>query len=375
MSVLLDPSTYIRRLLVAEDVHELSYTQEIIARAGLPLEIIPAGHSPMNVGGEYPHNLHEGKRHLYLCNNKGHYFKPCPATNEYECCDYQVLNIGTQCPIDCVYCILQAYLKSPYITAFVNIDKMFEELDTALRREPDRFFRIGTGEFTDSLALERITGLSGKLISFLSGYDNVILELKTKSGFISPLENIDHHGRTILSWSLNSPEIIVHEEIRAASLQQRLDAAKRAVELGYHLSFHFDPIIYHERWREGYGKTIDMLFAAVPKESIVWISLGALRYLPSLKSIATSRFPKSHVFYHEFITGLDGKQRYFRGEREELYRFMVSALQKKMDPGTCLYFCMESNEIWSEIFGFTPQDKGGISTMLDDAALKAIGKY
>ncbi|MCF6238923.1 MAG: DNA photolyase, partial [Candidatus Marinimicrobia bacterium] len=139
--------------------------------------------------GDYPANLTGGKRHLFLCRNRGSFFKPCPGTREYRCCGYHVLNIGMNCPMDCVYCILQAYLNNPWLSVFVNIDDMFAELDQALRAEPDRIFRIGTGEFTDSLALDSLTGLSSSLVEFIKKYPHAFLALKTKSAVIANLRD------------------------------------------------------------------------------------------------------------------------------------------------------------------------------------------
>ena len=70
--------------------------------------------------------------------------------------------------MDCVYCILQAYLNNPWLSFFVNIEDLFVELEVALGREPERFFRIGTGEFTDSLALDSLTHLSPRLVRFIA---------------------------------------------------------------------------------------------------------------------------------------------------------------------------------------------------------------
>ncbi|MDH3359970.1 MAG: DNA photolyase, partial [Desulfobulbaceae bacterium] len=304
-----DPSRFINQISVEEDCLDLPYTQEILSRAeGLPVTVIPARSQPTPTG-PYPESLKDGKRHLLLAKNLGRFFKPCPATREYRCCDYQVLNIGMNCPMDCVYCILQAYLNNPHLSFFVNINDMLAEIKTALANEPDRFFRIGTGEFTDSLAIDRLTGLSRIMVEFMADKKQAVLELKTKSAVIGHLENLEHKGRTVVAWSLNSPAIMEREEIRTASLTQRLAAAAQCADWGYKLAFHFDPIIYHPGWQEGYSKTIKQLYATVPKEAIVWISMGALRFLPQLKNIADNRFPKSRFFYEEFVTGLDNKSR------------------------------------------------------------------
>ncbi|MCL2790273.1 MAG: DNA photolyase [Desulfobulbus sp.] len=362
-----DPAHFVTRLHVAEDCLDLLYTREIIARANLPVTVVGARDTPA-MDGDYPANLTAGKRHLLLCRNRGAFFKPCPGTREYRCCDYQVLNIGMNCPMDCVYCILQAYLNNPWLSFFVNVEDLFAELDQALAAEPNRFFRIGTGEFTDSLALDSLTRLSPRLVTYMAGQNNAVLELKTKSVNIANLEGLDHRGRTIVAWSLNSPPVMAREEIRTAALEERLRAAARCAAWGYSLAFHFDPIILHPGWQDGYSFTIDRLFAAVPAESIAWISLGALRYLPPLKQIAAARFPASRFFYQEFIDGLDGKRRYIRPQRVGMYRLILDGLRRRAHPRTCLYFCMENDAIWQEVFGFVPADHGGLPAMLDRAA-------
>jgi spore photoproduct lyase len=359
-----DPARFVTHLHVAKDCLDLPYTQEIIARANLPVTVVGERGVP-EIEGDYPYNLSAGKRHLLLCRNRGAFFKPCPGTREYRCCDYQVLNIGMNCPMDCVYCILQAYLNNPWLSFFVNVEDLFAELDLALDAEPERFFRIGTGEFTDSLALDSLTHLSPLLVNSMAKRSNAVLELKTKSVNIANLEGLDHRGRTIVAWSLNSPPIMAREEIRTATLEERLQAAARCAGWGYKLAFHFDPIILHEGWQEGYRQTIGRLFAEVPAASIAWISMGALRYLPSLKKIAVERFPASRFFYQEFIDGLDGKRRYFRTQRVAMYRFILDELRKYVDPRTCIYFCMENDTIWQEVFGFVPEDRGGLPAMLD----------
>jgi len=361
-----DPTCHISMIHVEPDCVDHPVTKEILSRAqSIPVEIISGDNNRIENLGFYPKSLTAGKRHLVLSRNRGRFFKPCPGTREYICCDYQVLNIGMNCPMDCVYCILQAYLNNPYLSFFVNIEDLLKELTEAFNQSPDHFWRIGTGEFTDSLALDNLTGLSRVLVQFMRDKNSAVLELKTKTAVVENLKDLDHGGRTIVAWSLNSPVIVAREELRTASLDQRLAAAARCVSWGYKVAFHFDPIIYHPDWQDGYAETVEKLFAAVPKEKIAWISMGCLRYLPSLKKIAEQRFPYSRFFHEEFIEGLDGKARYFRALRVEMYQFIYRQLQQFVDPGTCIYLCMENNDIWQEVFGYTPGDRGGLPGMLD----------
>ena len=363
-----DPARHVRTIFVEESCLELTYTREILSRAK------HADIRPIKDQGQpkfalpYPHSLNQGKQQLLLCRNRGHFFKPCPGTREYRCCDYQVLNIGMNCPMDCAYCILQAYLNNPFLTFFVNVEDLLAELDLALTGT-NQFWRIGTGEFTDSMALDTLTGLSRILVEYMGDKPGAILELKTKSAVVDQLKGLKHGGRTIMAWSLNSGPIMAGEEFRTASLDERLEAAARCASWGYKLAFHFDPIIYHNGWKQGYTETINRLFDMVPPEKIVWISMGALRFLPALRPIALTRFPKSRFFHEEFFAGLDGKYRYFRSLRVEMYRHILNCLKRKAFADTCIYLCMESDEIWRES-GFAEGESVNLPEALDLATKK-----
>jgi spore photoproduct lyase len=311
---------------------------------------------------------------LELVAFRGRFLKSCPGTREYSCCEYKILHFGMQCTLGCTYCILQAYLNQPNLRLFANTSRLFEELQEELQAHPRRLYRIGTGEFTDSLLLDPWTGFSTLLVPFFARQSNTVLELKTKTEFIDNLQGLEHGGRTIVAWSLNAETVIRQEEPHAASLDERLQAARRCADWGYWLAFHFDPMIEHPGWQEGYGQVLERLFAAVDPERIVWISLGAFRFMPELKAVIASHHPQSRIIYGEFIRGLDGKMRYFRDIRVELYRFMVERI-RRVDPNLCVYLCMEGRDLWRESFGFSPEEKGGLPSMLDRAVRERMAAF
>jgi spore photoproduct lyase len=303
---------------------------------------------------------------------QGRFLKSCPGTRHYHCCGYRILHFGTQCTLDCTYCILQAYLNQPNLRLFGNTGEMLRELSGELENNPASLYRIGTGEFTDSLLLDPFTGLSRTLVPFFAGMPNAVLELKTKTDFVQNLEDLDHNGHTIVAWSLNSEFVRQREEPLAATLDERFEAARFCAGKGYFLAFHFDPIIDYPGWRAGYGEVLERLFGAVDPARIVWMSLGGFRFMPDLKGVIRARHPKSRIPCGEFIRGLDGKMRYFRDIRVEFYEFMVERI-RKADPDICVYLCMEGDDIWRESFGFSPDERGGLGAMLDDAARRRMG--
>ena len=313
-----------------------------------------------------------GKRVLFLTRNKGSFLRKCPGTKSYICCGYQILHIGTYCTMDCAYCILQAYFHPPFLQYFVNQERLFEELHSVFQSERPHFHRIGTGEFTDSMIWEAWTELSRALVPCFAQQDRVVLELKTKSTAVENLRGLEHNKKTIVAWSLNPPAMIRSQERGTASVRARLRAAAQCEAWGYPLAFHFDPLILYEGWEKDYRRLVRELFASVSAQNIVWISLGSFRFMPSLKPIIQRRFKKSRIIYGEFIPGVDGKMRYFKPLRIQLYRKMVAWI-RELAPDVMLYFCMEDEEVWERALGFVPEDRGGLSRMLDESAARHCG--
>jgi spore photoproduct lyase len=50
-----------------------------------------------------------------------------------------------------------------------------------------------------------------------------------------------------------------------------------------------------------------------------------------------------------------------------MYQFIHDELRKFADPRTCIYFCMENDTVWQDVFGFIPEEQGGLPAMLDRA--------
>ncbi|MFO7557845.1 MAG: hypothetical protein R6X10_03360 [Desulfobacterales bacterium] len=175
--------------------------------------------------------------------------------------------------------------------------------------------------------------------------------------------------KTITSWSLNSEAVIDSEERYTASLSARLHAAAQCESLGYPLAFHFDPLVIYDGCEKAYLKVIEKMFNCVSPERIVWISLGSFRFIPSLKPIIQKRFPESTIIYGEFISGLDGKMRYFKPLRINLYKKIVSFI-REISPDVLIYLCMEDDEVWKKSLGFVPSEKGGLPRMLDESAIR-----
>ena len=307
---------------------------------------------------EYQKNteyVHEAKDTLLIYPYKGRFLHACPGSDGMACCHYFVINFGVNCSFDCSYCYLQTYLNVPLLTLFSNVDDLLEQVREKIERNPHFSWRIGTGEYTDSLALDHLTELSGSLIPFFSRFPNVTLELKTKSSNISGVLRQKPSESVVVSWSL-SPERVAREVERlTAPTSERLRSASTLAKKGFHVGFHIDPIIYYDGWEADYQELIKNLFDEVPSGSIRWISMGTFRYSPGLKNIIRARYPDEQLTRPEMFPAEDGKMRYFAPQRALMYRKIKNWIEEE-DKDLFTYLCMENKSMWRRVYDFIPQN-------------------
>ena len=320
----------------------------------------------------YPDLVSQGKGLLFVMKFKGKFFRKCPGTKNYFCCGYKIFHFAEGCPLDCSYCILQCYFNRPGIKLWANVfEDGFKELKEVLlsAKAEKRILRIGTGEFADSMALEKFCGVSEKLVEFWKEVNPfAVLELKTKV-YVNEdyFKRLPSDPRIIFAWSVNPEEISKKEEHKAPSVFKRLESAELALKYGFTVAFHFDPIVYYPQAKENYPALLEHILKRFPHEKIAWISLGTLRYPPELKEIAEKRFPQTKIYSFEFVKGLDGKKRYFIDLRNELYKSLAKVI-KDLGKDVTFYFCMERKRSWQEVLGKSVNSSEDVAGLLDRVA-------
>lgn len=288
-----------------------------------------------------------GKDELFIVKESYDILKPCPCTKNVVCCGYYIFNLGFGCPYDCSYCYLQHYTNFPGIIVPANINEILEKLKLLLKKVKIPMRRIGTGEFTDSLAMDEITEYTKYILPFFNNTE-YILELKTKSVNIKNVLKFKPSKNVVIAWSLNPQKIIDSDEYFTPSLEERLKAAKEIIEAGFKAGFHFDPVIYYDGWEKDYKETIELMYRYTGN-NIVWISIGTLRFHRTLKPIIEMRFPESRILDGELlIHPVDKKMRYPDFIRQEIYSKMLKWI-RKYDKKVIVYLCMEPLPMWDKI--------------------------
>ena len=115
-----------------------------------------------------------------------------------------------------------------------------------------------------------------------------------------------------------------------------------------------------------------LIFSRIDPHSVIWISLGGLRFVPALVPKIKEIFPQSKIICGELFPGRDGKLRYLQKIRVELYSKLI-ALIKKFAPQTFIYLCMETPEVWTKVFGWSPQNNSHLAHLFAERCKAIMG--
>lgn len=325
--------------------------------AGVPVDVID-GPPPLAAPADQAALMTLAKKHLYLTAQKGRFVRDCPGASSRNaegrlCCGYVIIDTVSNCNYDCTYCYLQSYINTPYLTVYADVERLFEEIEAFLHTRPHQLVRMGSGEFSDSLSLDPLTGFSGLLVPFIRQFPNVLFELKTKSDLVEGLLEEEPRGRVMVSWSINPQAVVQREEHKTAPLAARLRAARRCLRAGYKIGLHFDPLLHFPGWENVYEPFVEQVFRAIHARDVTTLSMGSLRFAPDLKDVVRARFPRSRLMTAELFPSEDGKMRYFRPLRADMYAKMWGWI-RRCAPEAPLYLCMETQTLWQQTFGHAP---------------------
>jgi spore photoproduct lyase len=300
--------------------------------------------------------------------HKGPFIKHCPCSPGAVSCGYFNLNLHTGCPYDCTYCILQDYLEDKTQAVFyTNVGDLEAELREFSRNR--KHIRIGTGELTDSLAFEGKVHYAARILKLAEEYPRIVFEFKTKSDRIGPILAARRPLKNVVvSWSMNPQPIIETEERKTPGLRQRLEALAAVQKKGFLVGIHFDPLLIFPGWKARYLELIRAIRLVIDPSRVAWWSLGALRFPPSLKR-HIFRHRQSILFAGELVPGFDGKYRYFKPLRRELFSHVRRTISSQVSSGIPVYLCMEDDEMWREILPSLPPDEKRLNRFLYDSVM------
>jgi len=293
---------------------------------------------------------------------RGNVVRDCPGTRNHICCGYKTIDLVEGCILSCSYCILKAYINAPDIKITKDIDPILSQINEAIEAEKTHILRFGTGELSDSLALDRRYDLNRPLVEFFGQKKKALLELKSKWAYFDHLREC-LNPYTVISFSVAPQRIIGQEEVRTSPLYKRLKAARRAQDAGCFVGLHLDPIIIYPGFEKDYHYLIDDIGRILDLKRVIWVSLGLLRFPPRLMDRFIEEGRKN-LLHGEFIRGEDGKYRYLKAERIRVYE-MLYRLLKSREADLFIYLCMEREDVWKSVTNITLAKNDDLAGLFD----------
>jgi spore photoproduct lyase len=305
---------------------------------------------------------------IVLMRRRGAFVKDFPRTPNAPPCGEKYIVTAMNCPYSCSYCYLHSYLGHRSIVIFTDTERMKEEAAEAIARDAPRI--MTTGEMSDSLALDRLTGTTLDLLPLFRESDT-LLEARTKSDAVDHLlaaalgppgaadANDPRHraggsetrggplDSLLVTWTLGPEEMIANEEPGTAPLAARLAAIGRLAGTGARIGVRFDPIIPAYAGIDLYRRVMDGLKAAIATNDLYRFELGILRFPPGLIERVRERTPRSPILRGEFLRDGEGKLRLYRPARISLYRDMAALIRERF-PRSPIELSMESRDVWED---------------------------
>ena len=253
------------------------------------------------------------------------------------------------CPYGCKYCYLAGtpgVWYSPTVKIYVNLGQIISSIDhTASRLARPVAFYIG--KLQDGLALDPLTAYSTVLVPFFARHPYARQIILTKSAHVERLLGLDHSGHTILSWSLNPPEIAREFEENAPSVEDRLRAMRRCNERGYPLRAVIMPIIPVPGWPEIYARFVTDLLEQVPLQRL---TLGGICSYKNALSLMERKLGKANIISRNMgrAKSADGRIRYSSRLRVAMYQVLIRAA-RRVNPRIELALCLEELAAWKAL--------------------------
>jgi spore photoproduct lyase len=245
------------------------------------------------------------------------------------CPNYWHFSTSGFCPYDCKYCYLAGtpgVRFSPTVKIFLNLDEIIGQIERTARRltGPTAFY---LGKLQDALALDPLTGYSRRLVPFFARHPIARQILLTKSAEVDNLLGVNHRGKTVLSWSLNPPEVTDRFEANTPTPQERVDAMCKCAGARYPVRAVIMPIIPIKGWHDAYAGFLDQLLSAV---SLQRITLGGICSYPNAQRLMEAKMGTDQAVtksLHRTRPSSDGRRRYPFGLRQRVYAHMIDVIR------------------------------------------------
>ena len=262
-------------------------------------------------------------QNLILASNKPNMiYEGAVVCEDFENDNFYYTSSIINCVYDCEYCYLQGVYSSGNIVIFVDIEKVFEEVEELYNKLKSLYLCVSYD--TDLLAIENICSFSEKWYHFIKDKKDLKIELRTKSANIDKFLNLDVLDNFIIAFTLSPKEIALKNEKYTASFKNRVKAIKELQNKGWKVRICIDPLIYTDDFEKNYSEMIEYLFSEIDKNKVIDVSIGVFRTSKEYLKKMRNQNKKSEILYYPFEC-IDGVYTY----SDKLKSYMIDFIKEK----------------------------------------------
>lgn len=255
------------------------------------------------------------------------------------------LHLSFGCPHKCFYCGCTGVMS-----AMANLDEYRGKLHELVEKNPWELCWLYDDD-SEALALEPEYGGMKMLAEYFGTTPDRYLTVHTKSANVDFLEDLDHRGHTILTWSLTGRTQSKLMEAVAGTLEERIEAAAKAGAWGYTVRFKFKPIVPVVNWREELAEMIRLVFERTRPDNLTMFTLAWMGYQDLLNSADTSLIDPWALREAEAAVeelGSSSVRPFPHHVRKTIYEFALDEI-RKYDREIPVAISTESPEMWRDL--------------------------
>jgi len=247
-------------------------------------------------------------------------------------------------------------------TIMLNVEEFLERADRLVAETPwQKTFRYDVEQ--DVLAIEPEYGACALLVDDFARRKDQYLVLFSKSANVDFLLPLEHRGHTIMLWTLTTHSVSRRLEPCTATMEERLEAARKCQEAGYPVRFKFKPLIPIRGWQDETTDMLEQLFRQVTPDNLSFemvffdtmeemdAAFGLDNLDPDFVNAAwaTQRQPEP------WDRSLHGQRPFPFEVKETLYRHFLTEA-KRLSPATPVTLCAETPRMWAALGDLLGQD-------------------
>jgi len=255
----------------------------------------------------------------------------------------------TGCVHRCDYC-----RRGGIAIIMLNLEQWIERLHRFLDHDKQqRLFKYEL--WSDIHPLEPEYGASEMLVEYFKRQPGRYLMLFSKSANIDHLLDLDHGGKTVMCWTLSTDTVTRVVEKATATMQERVEAARKCAEAGYPVRFKLKPIVPLKNWQQEHHEMLEHVFDNLVPEHF------NMRMLSMMDAAEFKRIFDPSIFDPDCIRAMEESADRMRGgqdlhvgpfpheTRRGIYTFIIDEVARIGRGRTSVSICDESERMWDDL--------------------------